>query len=350
MSLSATDQAADLHDELRANTAQQEELITLAGQIRAWQDSQSPRISNEEMVRRFPALGSTKTYRRVAEGDLTSLILSTWIPKFRGVWAQIEELTGDNGPEEIYQDLGPAFETARAAALLIPQRGNERLLLIEGPTGSGKTKSLRNIEAKYKGQCIFSEAKTSWANPNAMLSDLLVAYSVYTNPLEDPESKMPASYGLRLAALNAANKSRRRILLIDEGHHLTAEGLNIIKGMLNDSDMVIIIAAIDTIWRKLAAKSWSEAAQLVYNRLFERVRLVAPEPEDAEIFLSRRVPEFQQSTEWKRAIGHVCGKAKDYGHFAFLRRLAKRMNQTEEKSAASLRAEADHLETYLKSR
>ncbi len=326
------------------------ELVTVASRIQAWQDSRTPRISSEEMLRRFPGLGSTKTYRRVCKGDTTSLVIEAQLARFKAVWYQIQEMSGDIGPEEVYQDLTPAYETARAAALLIPQQGRERLMIIEGPTGSGKTIALQNIAAKYGPQCIYAEAQISWTSPNAMLCDLLVAYGVYSNPNQDAQSDMPIAKGSRLSALQAANREKRRILLIDEGHHMSAEGLNILKGLLNDSDLVIIIACIDTLWSKLASRSWEEAAQLVYNRLFERVRLTPPTPEDAESFLVRRVRDFAAADAWKPALGKICEAARHYGSYSFLRRLAKRMNQTEDHSVGAIIAECEAIKTNLQTR
>jgi Rad3-related DNA helicase len=303
------------------------------------------------MLRRYPALGSTKTYRRVTKGDTSSLILPAQIEKYRGVWRQIEEGSGDNGPEEIYTDLTPAFETARAAALLIPQHGRERLMLIEGPTGSGKTMSLANIARRYPSTTVLADASTAWKNPNCMVGDILIAAGVYTDPAEDETSKLPVRYADRLAALKSHFRAKRKILLIDEGHHMAAESLNVLKGLLNDSDLLIIVACIDTLWRKLASAAWAEASQLVLNRMFERVRLMPPAPEDAEMYLSRRVPALAESGDgWKAALGTVTAAAKSYGSFAFLRRLAKRLNQKDAITREKVAGEVESLVKALRTR
>lgn len=304
------------------------EVVSLARQIRAWQEGRSPRISDEQMLRSYPGLGSTKTYRRIREGDVEGLVLLNHLPKYKGVWLQIEETTGANGREEIYADLTPAYESCRGAALLIPQHGRERLMLIEGPTGSGKTFSLESISRRYAGQCVMIEAKTSWTSVNAMVCDWLTALDIFSDPNQDGESKMPIAFGRRLSCLIGHLKAHRMIILIDEGHHLSAEGLNIIKSILNATDCVIIIACISTLWGKLASRAWEEAAQLVYNRLFERVRLVPPAADDAEMFLTRRVPRLAAEDGWKATLGKITEAACHYGSYSFLRRLANRLNQT----------------------
>ncbi len=331
-------------------TAQDAEIVRLALQIRAWQDGRSPRISDEQMLRNFPGLGSTKTYRRLRNSELDDLIIVNHLPKYRSVWLQIEETTGANGREEIYSDLTPAYESCRGAALLIPQHGRERLMLIEGPTGSGKTFALEAISRRYAGQCAMIEAKTSWTSVNAMAADWLVALDIFTDPNDDGESKMPIAFGRRLASLIAHLKARRTIILLDEGHHLSAEGLNVIKSILNQTDCVVIIACISTLWGKLASRAWEEAAQLVYNRLFERVRLSAPGADDAEMFLTRRVPRLAATDSWKTSLGRIAEAALHYGRYAFLRRLSNRLNQSASITPALIISEIDTITANLRTR
>jgi Rad3-related DNA helicase len=343
------------HPEHRAEQAEasehlQSELAMLTTRIRAWQEGRSPRISDEKMLQQFPGLGSTKTYRRMRDGDFDGLVLLNHLPKYQAVWTQISEKTGANGREEIYADLTPAFDSCSKAALLIPQYGRERLMLIEGATGSGKTCALEAIARRYAGQCAMIEAKTSWNSINAMVCDWLVKLDVFSDPNEDADSKMPPYYGQRLAALEGTLRAKRKIILIDEGHHLCAEGLNVIKSILNATDCVIVIACIPTLWSKLANKAWAEAAQLIYNRLFERVRLAPPESDDAEMFLGRRVPGLKDNAEWRATLGKVCEAAGNYGSYAFLRRLSNRLNLHEAITAGIILGEVDTLVANLRTR
>ena len=332
------------------------ELQILTTQIRAWQVGRSPRLSDEQMVRQFPGLGSTKTYRRMrdgdhgATGDTGSLIIGNHLPRYQAVWLQICERSGAAAREEIYADLTPAFDACSTAALLIPQQGRERLMLIEGVTGSGKSCALEAIASRYTGSYALMEAKTSWSSVNCMVCDWLIALDVFSDPHINPESKMPSYYGQRLAALEAHLKTRRKVILIDEGHHLCAEGLNVIKSILNATDSVIIIACIPTLWSKLAARAWAEAAQLIYNRLFERVRLTPPASEDVEMFLSRRVPALAECPDWKSMSGRVAEAAQHYGSYAFLRRLGNRLNQITEITPAVINRELEALVVNLRTR
>lgn len=341
---------SESHPEKAAD--ERDELVNLAANIGAWQERTSPRLSDESMVRRFPGLGSTKTYRKLRRGDLESLRIETHLPKYRGVWHQLQEAIAAGEREAIYPDLTPALEVGFAVAGLIPQRGNERLVLVEGATGSGKTRSLDCVAERYAGQVARMEATEAWASPTVMLGDMLVALGVYRDTEEDLK-RMPASKGARLHQVTTELRGGRRVLLIDEGHHLTAPGLNLLKSILNKTDSVIVLACIDTLWGKLAAKSWQEAKQLVFNRLFERVRLQAPSREDVLVFLRRRCPVLDgaEGKDWTRAADRIAGHAGRSGNFAFLRRLAARVNEGDiDADPAAVLLEAEKLTEALHTR
>lgn len=307
--------AADL--ETRDNSA---ELVTLARNIRAWQDKQKPRVSDESMLRLYPGLGSTKTYKRLREGDVDGLAVDNHLPKYHGVWNAIEAAAGAAAVEEIYEDITPAVETGLAIASLIPQRGKERLVLIEGPTGSGKTESLRLLARTYAGQTALVEAHEGWKSLATALGDICLALGYRRH-----RADLPVTTSLRLNDCIDALKRQRRLVLIDEAHHCTAEVLNSVKTLLNQTDSLFVLAGIDTLWRKLTARSWEEARQLVHNRLHERVRLGAPTEADVRRFLGARVPGLARDGMAK-AFSAVASASVHCGQFAFLRRLAERLN------------------------
>lgn len=294
----------------------EQELVSLARQIRDWQDGKKPRISDEQLVRTYPGLGSTKTYRRLRDGDTSSLVIESQLAKYRGVWAQIE-VAGNFMGEEVYPDLTPTFACCVSIAGLIPQRGKTRLVVIEGPTGSGKTTALDVIAAKYAGTVARTEAHEGWQSLNCALGDVLSA-------LGAAAADQPKSTADRLALIVGTLRRSRRLVLIDEGHHCTAPVLNALKTVLNLTDSLVVIAGIDTLWRKLTARSWEEARQLIHNRLYERVRLAPPSQADAEMFLGRRVPALNGGN-WKQAAGKVAAMSAHLGSYAFLRRIGDRL-------------------------
>lgn len=335
------------HPEHRGEVAEQ--LVGIARAIRAWQDRTSPRLSDEAMVKRYRGLGSTKTYRRLVKGDTSSLDLDKQLANYRGVERQIAEVSGSDGQEEIYEELTPTFEVAMAVSTLLRQRGNERVVLVEGPTGAGKTKALEYVASTFPGEVVRIEATDAWSSLNVMMGDFLVALGCYKDEADDLR-RMPGSTGGRLQEVIAELSRHRRILLLDEGHHMVAGGLNLLKSMLNKTDSVLVIACIDTLWTKLAAKAWREAAQLVLNRLHERVRLAPPSADDVEFFLAKRIATLNGG-DWKKACGKIAEKSENGGSFAFLRRLANRANAMgAEPDAGQLLAAADEILESLRTR
>lgn len=323
----------------------EEELVQLARNIRGWQEGQSPKISDEQMLKRFLGLGSTKTYRRLRDADTAGLVCDNHLPKYRGVWAQIEAMSGAAAAEAIYPDLTPALECCVAVAGLIPQRGKTRLVLIEGPTGSGKTTALTIIAEKYVGNVARTEAHEGWQSLNCALGDMALALGAVSS-----RDELPSSTSDRLTLCVGAAKKNRRILLIDEGHHCTAAVLNAIKTFLNLTDSVVVIAAIGTLWRKLTANSWEEARQLIHNRLYERIKLAAPSKGDVVTFLTRRVPALNGG-DWKQAAGKIAAMSEHLGHFAFVRRVADKLaGQPDEPDAAAILAAAANLKANLEPR
>jgi Rad3-related DNA helicase len=321
----------------------EDELIQLARNIRGWQEAQTPKVSDEQMLKRFAGLGSTKTYRRLRDGDTDGLVCDNHLPKYRGTWAQIESASGAAAAESIYPDLTPSLECAVAVAGLIPQRGKTRLVLIEGPTGSGKTSALGIIAEKYVGSVARTEAHEGWASLNCALGDIAVA-------LGASREDLPSSTSDRLTLCIGLAQKQRRVLLIDEGHHCTAQVLNAIKTFLNLTDSVVVIAGIDTLWRKLTARSWEEARQLIHNRLYERVRLAAPSAADVVTFLTRRLPALPIG-EAKSAAPKVAAMSSHLGHFAFLRRVAERLAaQPDDLDAIAILAAATALKATLETR
>jgi Cdc6-like AAA superfamily ATPase len=319
------------------------ELVQLAQNIRAWQEGTRPRLSDEAILRTYPGLGSTKTFRRLREGDTEGLVADNHLPKYRGVWAAIEAASGANGEEEIYEDLTTTMECSYAVAGVIPQRGRTRLVLLEGPTGSGKTVALLVVARKYAGQVAIVEAHEGWQSLTTALGDILEALGVKHDDL-------PKSKSERLTQVIALLRAGRRVIGIDEGHHCTAPVLNAIKTIMNQTDSVFIIAAIETLWRKLTVRSWEEARQLIHNRLYERVKLAVPPTDDVVRFITARVPLIAPG-DWRHAAAKIAAMSEHIGRWAFVRRVADRLKaQPDPADVAAMLEAANHIKKTLETR
>lgn len=294
-------------------TPSTEAVIAYAQAIRDWQTSRPTRLSDEALIRRYPALGSSKTYKRLVAGDLDELNVEIWTERYRGVLNQIEtEEANAAESEELYDDLEPARAVRTAVNSVVRAAGIERFVVIEGDTGAGKSSSLSLIERLYPGAAYRVEASVGWRSFAAAMGGLAVAVG-----LADDADKLPVSGSARLDAIIRHLGESRRLLLIDEGHHMTADVLNALKTIINRTGARIVVAAQSTLWRKLQAASLQEAKQLLLNRLRARVHLTAPSYQDVRLYIQRRIGiEISDS-----AAQEIARVAANRGHYAFLRRL-----------------------------
>jgi type II secretory pathway predicted ATPase ExeA len=289
-----------------------DKLVTYAQAIRDWQSARPSKLSDEALIRRYPSLGSTKTYKRILGGDTEELRVDEWADKYRGVLAQIdEEEVEASKREELYDDLENARAVRTAVASVVRSAGIERLVVIEGDTGSGKSSTLSLVAALYGGTRL--DASVGWRSFAAAMGDICIALG-----MADSADKLPVSGAARLDALVRHIGESRRLILIDEGHHMTADSLNAIKHLINTTQARFVVAAQSTLWRKLQAASLQEVKQLLLNRLRSRVYLGGPSSADSTAYLSLRTG-LEIGSE---AATEISRNAARYGNYAFLRRLA----------------------------
>lgn len=301
----------------QGEVTQEQTICGIAREIRIWQEAQTPKLSDNALVAHHPALGSTKTYKKLRDGDTSQLDLDEWLPKYEGVLNKIRVESAAR-KEEIYSDLSFTSEIYRSILKLIHSGGLDRLIIVEGGSGGGKTESLKFVQRQFPGAVILAEADESWIRPAVMVGDLCLATGAVARM-----SDLPKSLKARLHLLVSAI-SNRRIVLIDEAHHMSSESLNILKTLLNRTDSVFVIAALDTLWKKLQTNAWQEAKQLIFNRMFDRIRLSGPTVDDASKFLGRRLSIDGDIT---KALGQIVEIATHHGGMAFLRNIARRVEQ-----------------------
>lgn len=295
-----------------------EDLVTYARTIRDWQIGRPSKLSDEALIRRYPSLGSTKTFKRILSGDTDELRVEEWAAKYKAVLTQIDaEAVEASKNEDLYDDLDNATAVRTAVAKVVRSMGIERLVVIEGDTGSGKTSTLSVVASLYPA--IRLDASVGWRSFASAMGDLALALG-----MADSVGKLPVSGSARLDAIVRHIGDSRLLILIDEGHHMTADTLNALKHLINVTQARFVVAAQSTLWRKLAAASLQEVKQLLLNRLSARVYLGGPTRDDAMTFLAHRCG---LSVEPETGI-EIARTAAKYGNYAFLRRLAAALLET----------------------
>jgi len=293
------------------NSIEAAELKDLAQRVLEYQEAKS--LSDTAMLRKFAALGSTTTYKKILGGKLEELDLEKWLTNYRAAVALIESTKDDEQEEEVYSDLVGPLELKRAFLETSRTSSIARFILVQGDTGTGKTFCRRALLKQYGMRFLCVEGTDAWGDrPMALFGSILAALGV---------SELPRGENDRLLmVLRKLNESRRG-LLIDEGHHLGARCLNNLKTIINQSPGEIIVFSMKTLWNRLERAAYEECRQLTGNRLAERIRLELLE-NDVERVLGARLK--LSKPDMKKAVEVCMKEAPSRGNHGFIREVCKK--------------------------
>ncbi len=287
------------------------ELVELALKIRAFQEAR--RLSDNELLRKLPGLGSTKTFTRILKEDFAELDLERWVTEYRAVWAVIESLAGrERAEEELYEDLSTVVQARRAFVEILEENSIRRVVLLEGESGLGKSSALTFLQRKYGQRILPVEATVVWAdNPNAFLGAILDALGVREQPM---------NRDARLRMVIGKFRAHRVALAIDEAHHLGPACLNTCKTLINQTPAEEFLLALPTLWRRLERAAFEEVRQLMGNRLAERIKLGGIREVDVKKMLVRRV-----KADDPRSVSAVFKEAPAHGNLSFVSAVCNRV-------------------------
>ncbi len=315
------------------------ELTDLARRIHAWGSSRGATVSR--MLRDHPGLGSDRTWGRLRAGDLGELDVEAQLASYRAVWAVIEAVDdAAREAETLYDDLTPVVQVRRAALEAMRTNSDARVVMIEGPSGIGKSKAVTLMAARYGARVALTEASDCWGDsPGALLGALLMALGC---------GDLPSSRVERLEKTVALLGESRRCVVVDEAHHLGPHSLNTLKTLVNRTPGEFLLPCIGTLWSRLESRSYMEARQLTTNRLAERVVLRLTEA-DVTRFLRHSLPDAD-AAELKTAARLVLPAASGNGNFAFVRDVARETRRLCADGKPTAEVFADAVKAALKRR
>lgn len=322
----------------QARDAARAELQELANHIHDWWKAQRPPMTHRKLEQRFPGISSSRTLERIKDGNVADSSLKL-LADYRGVWDNIQNSQLGGADDPIYPELQPAFEVGEAVHEMLKARhSRERVVIIEGDTGRGKTRSLEILLGQMSTAVLIT-GDSSWSGSlTGVLRDMARAFGLDRRKERDGGESgdvdiatMPKKRLFDLLVKGINDRSRLGngvVLLIDEGHRLPqdmAAGLNFLIDLINKCDrLYIVLAAQDTCWSRLKGKSWQEAKQLFFNRTRSRVRLGAPDAHDCWAFLRLRCGLDTKVPTWPKDVGNeIVTCAQTMGGYSFLRRLAR---------------------------
>lgn len=309
-------------EQREAAEAARRELVNVAMQIEAHRKATRPEKSQNAWVREWPGLGSQKTYSNILAGDTDGIAIAKKLPDYRAVLQAIGANVSKGDREELYQDLPGAEAVTLAALRLMHHKGKDRLILIEGGSGSGKTSSLDVLESVGAGgsKILRMEADETWKSQRVAMRAML-------RKLQVPDAKIPVVTGDMMRLLIDTINERGRIMIaVDEAHHVSGTVLNLFKALLNSTTLMLILAGMNTLFQKLRASASEEAKQLIHNRLYQRVNLAGPDAATARVFLKRRMNLNGTADAWKDGtLRAISAHAVNCGHWSFLRRIVDQL-------------------------
>lgn len=317
------------HDDVELN-AQLAELKKLVATVRDYQERNG--LKTAQLLRKFPGLGSDKTFASISKGDpekLDELDLERWALEYRGVVNAIATLEEQAARDEVlYDDLGLARQLRVAVSAVMRENGNNRLVLLTGPSGSGKSKAGEIVQQRYgKKRVARCEANEAWrTSPAAMLDDMLAALGKRAQS-QGTSTKL----NLLIETLNPS----RICMIIDEGHHMNPPCLNLLKTLINRTPGEFVILAMDTLFRRLEHSNYEEARQLTQNRLYQRIQVRNCELEDIALYVERRTGvKLEDSMKTM-----IRDKSARHGHMSF----TKLVCQQAAMMAANETIDAEHI-------
>jgi DNA transposition AAA+ family ATPase len=288
------------------HTTTETELIAVAQQIRDWQKARG--LTDTALLKKFSDLGSTKTFTRILDGDVADLDVERWHEQFRKVKILVDELNDSVKEDEpFFDNLSTCSRLRFAATDAMKKTSNARLVIIQGPSGSGKTGATRALAERYGGKIVLAEVDETWKDSaTTMLGGILMKLGV---------QELPQSAGGRLTKLLEKLRETPVVLVLDEAHHLGPKTLNLVKTIINQTMTVVILAAMNTLFKRLECSAYEEARQLTQNRLCERIDLSELNPKDVEQFLAVFT---WHNGDLAAAAKATINAAHNRGHLAFV--------------------------------
>lgn len=294
----------------------------LACQISDWWTAQmaaDTKLRKGELFRRYPALGSDKSFNRFVRSDYTdtATTLDEWLSDYRTVWQQIQELsirqvaTG----HAILPNFSSVKKVRKAVATITSETSTRRLIVITGESGSGKSCCALSLAQAWGARVATVEVMNVWADkPNRLLGAMCEAVSM-------PAAGLPAGAADKMAVLIRYLNTTRTCLIMEEGHHMGPQMLNTVKTLINQTPGEFILIAIPTLLRRLQMAAYEEARQIFNShRLAERIDLTVTAG-DAALLLTDRLgesPAIPAAAKWLTDAT----RAPRHGNYGFIRDVA----------------------------
>ena len=297
------------------NPEQITHLRELALQVRDFQTERG--LSDQRLYAELPDIGSTKTYKKILDeaDELEELNLKNQVANYERAIAEIKDIRAKATPTEVeYPDFSNIIIGQAAVARALREQTIARYVSIEGENGTGKDAVLNSLVVRWPKLTTVVEATERWRFSNATPArDLLLALGVTSIP------HMPEA---RWEIVEKMLQESKRVLVINEAHHMGCHMLNNIKTLINktkdNSRLVIVGMCVPKLIRDLETKQMETARQLFENRLCARVELPAPSASEIGMLMERRGVSFAAPEDRKVVTTEIAADAPGMGNWRYV--------------------------------
>lgn len=261
------------------------------------------------LCREYPGLGSERTFRDMRDGKGDKYDLDNWLIAYQAALTAIIDVTETPAEQRYYDNLSTVMQVHRAILGAMNNTGNNRVVIIQGDTGIGKTYAADILAKRYGERIIRIEATTVWNDrPKALLDAILHVLG------QTPPSVPVAALSDVVHHLSGA----RRCLIIDEAHHMGPRCLDTVKTLVNRTRGEFVLMAMATLWDRLGTRAYFEARQIGTNRLSERVVLELTLGDIVQ-YLANALPSQLSDDDLATAARLLLPPSIQSGNFAFVR-------------------------------
>jgi len=306
-----------------------DKILRLRALAREVQNYQLERgLSDSKLCAKVSQVGSTKTYKRILDGDdaLEELNVDKQLVNYDAAVEFIKILrASERPPEPEYDDFANIEDSLAAVARAMSEESIARFIVIEGENGTGKDAVQNALLKKWPNIILQVEATELWRESLAVpLADILNALSLRRQRDGEGEKFVVPSQPLgRLSLILEELKKRKLILLINEGHHMGPRALNMIKTLINQTPVVPVMLCIPKLLARLVSGNYEEAIQLFGNRLCERVRLSSPQVDEIVLMFERRGVRFDSDATQNQAAATLKAEAPQFGNWRYVTQVCR---------------------------
>lgn len=296
-------------------------LIELAKKIEAWRTAHN--LPKEQMVKRFKDhLGSYRGVERAAIGETAQMNIEKHLSQFEAIWSLINT-PAPKPRQRAWDDTTAALALRNAFVRTMTKSGPNRVIILTGPNGRGKTGAIIALQQIYKHPRItLCEASGAWKGKTLAF----MSHIWHRLGKTDDLGSGPAALERLVAALNV----QRVCIVVDEAHYLSPDQLNLLTNLVNTTPGEFILVAQPTFWARLERDkgAYLETRQLTGNRLSRRIKLGgldADNSADLKLLVERCMPWL--NGESKKAVGVLLKYSAQNGNLAFARNVSERIEE-----------------------